>query len=187
MIEQVLGETTSMFSGAFMFALRTVVWLATTVLRIAFPIVLFGLVLASKSAILFIALLLVTLSTYWKNIGYLWSRIRAEHGAPSLLEIVRSYCCADAEELRFQSEPFSVADAVQNSPFYQRYISFVDTTPSGQVTIQNWMSLGWIAHVLDSGLTRIVKLAMPAAILISNLIFVPIGMVLRLFCRAHSL
>ena len=71
--------------------------------------------------------------------------------------------------------------SVQDTQFYRRFISFVDMQTTDQITIQNFMSLGWIAQVLDSGLTRIVKLAMHVAIQVSNLVFIPIHAVSTLF------
>ena len=97
------------------------------------------------------------------------------------MQEIKLFCYASPDELRFQSVPFSVTAAVQDSQFYRRFISFVDMRTTDQITIQNFMSLGWIAQVLDSGLTRIVKLAMPIAIQISNVMFMPMYVVTSLF------
>lgn len=181
MINQVFCETTSLFTGAFMTAFRMFAWIAISVLRIAIPIALFGLVLLSKGMLLFTVLLLVTFWTYWRNIGLLRTRLQDVHGLLNCAREIRLYCYASPDELRFQSIPFSVKAAVQDTQFYRRFISFVDMQTTDQITIQNFMSLGWIAQVLDSGLTRIVKLAMHIAIQVSNLVFIPIHAVSTLF------
>ena len=181
MINQVFGETTSFFNGVFMIIFRVFAWIAISLLRIAIPIVLFGLVLLSKGIILFAILILVTLWTYWRNLGILRARLQAVHGLSDSIREIRLYCYASPDELRFQSIPFSVTAAVQETQFYHRFISFVDMQTTDQITIWNLMSLGWIAQVLDSGLTRIVKLAMPIAIQVSNLVIIPIHLVSTLF------
>lgn len=181
MINQVFGETTSFFSGAFLLALRIFIGLAVAVFQIALPFVLFGIVLLSKGAILFVGLLLVTFWTYWQNLGILYARIKTIRGLTNSLQVLRQYCSASEEELRYQDIPFSVTTAVQNTQFYQRFIAFVDMRPTDQITIQNFLSLGWIAQVLDSGLTHLVKLAMPLAIQISNLLIMPFYLIANLF------
>lgn len=181
MINQVFGETTSFFGSVILLALRVFTWIAIAILRIAIPIALFGIVLVSKGIILFAALLVVTLWTYWRNIGILCERLQAAHGMTNSMQEIKLFCYASPDELRFQSVPFSVTAAVQDSQFYRRFISFVDMRTTDQITIQNFMSLGWIAQVLDSGLTRIVKLAMPIAIQLSNVMFMPMYVVTSLF------
>ena len=180
MIDQVFGEATSFFGGTIQLALRILLGVASTILRIAFPFVLFGVVLVSKGALLFAALLLVTFWTYWQNIGILYARVRSAPGVKKAFGELQSFGFASPEELRFQDTPFSVATAVQDTPFYRRCISFVDMQSTDQITIQNFMSLGWIAQVLDSGLTRVVKLAMPIAIHVSNLLVMPIYLMANL-------
>ena len=180
MIDQVFGETTSFFSGTILLALRVLFWIAITILRIAFPFVLFGVVLVSKGALLFAALLLVTFWTYWSKLGVLYARLRSAQGVKKVFGELQSFGFASLEELRFQDVPFSVVTAVQDTPFYRRFISFVDMQSTDQITIQNFMSLGWIAQVLDSGLTRVVKLAMPIAIHVSNLLVMPIYLMANL-------
>lgn len=181
MINQVFGETTSFFGQTILLAVRVLIWIASVVLRITLPFVLFGIVLMTKGAILFAILLIVTLWTYWSNIGILHARIKSSGGLSNALTELRRYGFATPEELRFQSVPFSVTSAVEETQFYRRFISFVDTRPTDQITIQNFMSLGWIAQVLDSGLTHIVKLAMPLAIQTSNLLSAPLYMVAAIF------
>ena len=181
MINQVFGETTSFFGGVFLTAIRVFAWIAISILRIAIPIVLFGIVLLGKGIVLFAVLFLVSFWIYWRNIGILQTRLRTTHGFSEFIKEMRLYCYASSDELRFQSVPFSVTAAVQDSQFYRRFIAFVDMRSMDQITIQNFMSLGWIAQVLDSGLTRIVKLAMPIAIQINNILFIPIHMITSLF------
>lgn len=188
MIERAYNDSMSLFGGAFCFALRIVswivfalIWAAISILRVVLPFVLFGIVLLGKGLVLFVVLLLVTFWTYWRNIGILRARIQAAHGMSESIREIQLYCHASQAELRFQDDPFSVVSAVEDTLFYRRFIAFVDVRHTDQITIQNIMSLGWIAQVLDSGLTRIVKLSMPLAIYTSNVIFVPLHMVASLF------
>lgn len=174
MLNQAFNEANSLFTGTFMIVLQTFLRIAISILRIVLPAALFALVMISKGVVLLLILLIMSSWTYWRNIGILWGRLQAAPGASNFFDELRLYGYATLDDLRFQSDPFSVVTAVQNTQFYIRYISFVDAPPSGQVTMSNLMSLGWIAQMLDIGLTRIAKLSMPIAIELSELIFIPV-------------
>lgn len=181
MIIPVFAVTTSFFGGILLFAFQIVIWLALAILRIAIPIALFGIVLIGKGIILFVLLLLVSLWTYWWNIGALHTRLQTAQGFSGIFKEIWHYGHESSAALRPQAPPFSVVDAVQNTPFYRRFIAFADRSTTDPVTIQHFMSPGWIAHVLDCGLTRIVKLATPIAIHASDIVFLPIYMITSLF------
>lgn len=181
MFYPVFGVATSFFGGLVLLVLQIVIWIVVSILRIAILIAWFGFLLIGKGAILSILLFLVSLWTYWRNIGTLHARLRGAHGLSGFFKELRLYGHASPEMLRFHHIPFSVAGAVQNTLFYRRFIAFVDMPSAAPITILNFMSLGWIAQVLDSGLTRIVKFAMPIAILASEIAFIPIHMLVSLF------
>lgn len=181
MFDRMFYDMTSFFGGIFLLVLRVLAWIAISILRIVVPAMLFAVVLAGKGVVLFVILLLVSIWTYWRNIGILRARLRDSHGIVGFFRALHLHGFATVEDLRFQDTPFSVAAAVMDTRFYRRYISFVDMQSDMPVTIQNFMSLAWIAQVLDSGLTRIVKLAMPIAILGGNLLYLPLHLLTCLF------
>ena len=174
MINQAFNEASSLFTGTFMFAFQMLLRIAISLLRIVLPAALFALVMITKCAVLLFILLMMSFWTYWRNIGILWRRLHATSRTSSIFDELRIYGYATLDDLRFQSDPFSVVTAVQSTQFYIRFISFVDVPSKGQVTIINITSLGWIAQMLDVGLTRIAKLSMPVAIELSDLIFIPV-------------
>jgi hypothetical protein len=177
----VFGVATSFFGGLVLFVLQIVIWIVVSILRIAFLIAWFAFLLIGKGTILFVLLLLVSLWTYWRNIGILHARLPAVRGLSGFFKELRLYGHASPAALRLRHIPFSVAGAIQNTLFYRRFIAFVDVPSADPITIWNFMSLGWIAQVLDGALTRVVKLAMPIAILASDIVFIPIHMLVSLF------
>ena len=183
MINQAFNEATSLFTGTFMIALQTFLRIAISILRMVLPAALLALVMISKGAVLLFILLIMSSWTFWRNIGILWGRLQATPRTSNFFDELNLYGYATLDDLRFQSDPFSVVTAVQNTQFYIRYISFVDAPPSGHVTLGKIMSPGWIVQMLDVGLTRIAKLSMPVAIELSELIFIPAYAIASLFGR----
>ena len=181
MLNQVYYETKSVFDGAFFFTLRLFLWIVISILRIVIPIALFGIVLIGKGVILCASLLCITFWKYWWNIDILQNRLRHVQGFYNFLNELRIYGFATEQELNYQANPFSVSDEVKRTRFYYRFIAFVDRQNTDQITIQNVMSLSWLAQVMDKGLTFLVKLAIPVAIEISNLIFIPINAIMSAF------
>ena len=189
MIERAYNETSLLFVGAFMQALKLTIMIIFSILRVVGPIVLVLFLLLFKGSVLFTGLMLVSIWEYWKNISLLNERLQHFSEISNIVEEMRQYCFAPHDELTDYYAPFSVECAVKNTRFYRYFFAFIDdnNTPYGYeeplspITIQNFMSQGWLTLIMDKGLTIIAKGGMTLGFLACNSVFVILFMLRRLF------